>query len=97
MVRHYVRAGISPADADVRGWKGDGESVELEGREGDEDVVGGVAVGGDRNLVYCVLGTFGGGWSLDGAFDTVECEEDVAYCPLSRRHVDSGFGQRIDL
>ena len=52
-------------------------------------MVGAVAVGGDGDSVRCVLGTFGAGRSLDGAFDAGGCEEDMACCPL---YLDSGFG-----
>ena len=45
---------IDLADADFGSWQGDGEELGMGGREGDEDVVGGVAVGDYGNLGCCV-------------------------------------------
>ncbi len=64
----------------------------LEGGEGGEDVVGGIGRGGDG--VWGAV--FEGCFVVDGAFSALRYEEDTACQPLTRRHLASDFGHRID-
>ena len=60
---------------------------------------------GDEGLIDGVAGGVDGDWgavlerylAVRGTFDDVGFKEDGACCPLSRRHLDSDFGHRIEV